>query len=255
MRRVTIDEGENGNPISTYDPGDKSDGSNMGNYVSFTVWDKKSDFSAWRKGDAFKEAHGGTSIGAFMSTMISSAMILKGAPRPAFYDALLMQSTPIDEEDLPETVDGWRNVEADGKVSLPEECFIAQNQFFVSNDNAVEFEQRWAKRESKLKDCEGFVAFSMMRRDTAGKGHGVVPMDVATEPTYLSTTIWKNRASFDAWRKGTAFKKAHGAKPPSEQGGSGSDGEKKGPPKPLWSQPPKPIFYEGTLVISKAEGA
>lgn len=32
------------------------------NYVSLTVWDEKSDFSARRKGDAFKEAHGGMSI-------------------------------------------------------------------------------------------------------------------------------------------------------------------------------------------------
>ena len=204
MHRVTIDEGTDGNPISTYDPGDKSDGSNMGNYMSLTVWDEKSDFSAWRKGDAFKEAHGGMSIGAFMSIMIFSAMILNCVPHPVFYDALLMQSTPTDEEDLPETLDGWRNVKADGKIYLQKECFIAQNQLFVSNDIAVEFEQRWAKRESKLKDCEGFVAFSMMRRDTTGKGHGVVPMDVER-----NRRICRQRLK---WRKRTEFKKARGAK-------------------------------------------
>lgn len=249
MRRVTLNE----DGSSSYDPGNKKDGSNMGNYVSFTIWDKKSDFSAWRKGDAFKEAHGGTSISAFMSTMISSALILKGPPRPAFYDGLLLQSTTPD--DIPETVDGWRNVEADGKINLPTECFVATNQFFVPSENAQEFEQRWANRESKLKECDGFVAFSMMRRDTGSKGHGVVPMDKATEPTYLSTTIWKDRASFDKWREGNAFKNAHGSKPPSEQEGSKGDGEEAKPPMPLWSQPPKPIFYEGTLVISSTDGA
>jgi heme-degrading monooxygenase HmoA len=254
MRRVELNN-EDGDGITTYSEGDKKDGSNMGNYVSFTIWDKKSHFSAWRKGDAFKEAHGGTSISAFMSTMISSAMILRGAPRPAFYDGLLFQSVLPAAEDIPETVDGWRNVEADGIVNLPVECFVATNQFFVSSDNAMAFEQRWASRESKLKECEGFVAFSMMRRDTGGKGHGVVPMDEATEPTYLSTTIWKDRASFDKWREGTAFRKAHGAKPPSEQVKGAGAGEDAKPPPPLWSQPPKPIFYEGTLVISKPEGA
>jgi hypothetical protein len=29
----------------------------------------------------------------------------------------------------------------------------------------------------------------------------------------------------------------------------------KKPPTPLWSKPPVPVFYEGTLVISSAEGA
>ncbi len=253
MRRVELnDDGTN-----VYDEGDASDGSNMGNYVSFTIWEQKSDFSAWRKGEAFKEAHGGTSISAFMSTMISSALILKGPPRPAFYDGLMVQSTTPAEGDIPTLVDGWRDVVADGKVNLPEECFIATNQFFVPDENAVAFEQRWASRESKLKECEGFVAFSMMRRDAGGKGHGVVPMDKATEPTYLSTTIWKDRASFDKWRQGNAFKKAHGgAKPPSEQAKKDDDDDDDAkPPAPLWSQPPKPVFYEGTLVISKPEGA
>jgi len=248
MRRVKLDE-ENG--TQSYDEGDKKDGSNMGNYVSFTIWEKKSDFSRWRKGDAFKEAHGGTSIGAFMSTMISSALILKGPPRPAFYDGLMLQSTVPDQ--VPETIDGWRDVEANGVDNLPTECFIACNQFYVPGENAAAFEQRWASRESKLSECDGFVAFSMLRRDTGGKGHGVVPFDENSEPSYMSTTIWKDRASFDAWRQGTAFKKAHGGKPPSEQV-KGKDGGE-GPPKPLWAKPPTPIFYEGTLVISKPEGA
>jgi heme-degrading monooxygenase HmoA len=68
MRRVKIPEGDNvSSSLPTYDGGDDKE-SRQGNYVSFTIWQKKSDFSAWRKGDAFKEAHGGTSIGAFLST-------------------------------------------------------------------------------------------------------------------------------------------------------------------------------------------
>jgi len=225
--------------------------------VSFTIWEKKSDFSAWRSGEAFKEAHGGTSITAFLSTMVNSALVLRGGPRPAFYDGLLLQS--VVPEWVPETVDGWRNVQADGINTLPTECFIACNQFYVSPENAPAFEQRWASRESKLKECEGFVAFTMLRRDGQAKGHGTVEMD-ASEPTYVSTTIWKNRACFEAWKNGSAFQEAHG------QGSKKSDTTttttttttppaSSSPPQPLWSRPPQPVFYEGVLVITSEQGA
>jgi heme-degrading monooxygenase HmoA len=86
MRRVSLDEDG-----VKYDGGDDK-ASSQGNYVSFTVWDNKKNFNSWRKGDAFKEAHGGTSIGAFVSTMVSSVRVMRGAPKPAFYDGLLVQS-------------------------------------------------------------------------------------------------------------------------------------------------------------------
>jgi len=252
MRRVTFDmEDKEGKLPVSYDGGYPKEKTNFGNYVSFTVWDKKSDFSAWRKGEAFKEAHGGTSLTAFVSTMVSSALVLKGAPRPAFYDGLLVQSTV--PENLPEIVDGWRNVEATEGATLPAECFVACNQFYVPVENAGAFEQRWAERESKLKECEGFVAFSMSRRDGQAKGHGVVEMD-ESEPTYVSTTIWESKAAFDKWRNGNAFKKAHGAKPPSDQSKEGESAPEK-PPQPLWSKPPSPVFYEAALVITSPDGA
>ena len=102
MRRVTLNP-ENGS--TTYDDGG-DDAAALENYVSFTIWQNKSDFSAWRQGDAFKEAHGGTSIGAFLTTMVRSAMVLRGAPRPAFYDGLYVLAAK--PKSLPETVDGWR---------------------------------------------------------------------------------------------------------------------------------------------------
>ena len=61
----------------------------------------------------------------------------------------------------------------------------------------IAFKLRQASRESKLKECEGFVAFSIMGNDTGSKGHGVIPVDKATEPSYLSAPIWKDRASFN----------------------------------------------------------
>ena len=252
MRRVTLDEKEG----VKYDGGKKKD--MQGNYVSLTVWQNKSNFNAWRKGDAFREAHGGTSVGAFVSTMVSSIRILKGAPKPAFYDGLLVQSEA--PESIPETVDGWRNVEfpEDGGT-LPVECFVACNQFYVPQENAVAFEQRWANRESQLKFCEGFVAFTMMRRDAKTKTHGSEEMDESAEPTYVSTTIWKDRQSFEKWRSGSNFSKVHGQKGKSESDKKDSEKKEEAPKKPagppLWSRPPTPIFYEGTLVISTKDGA
>lgn len=249
MRRVTLDD-ESG---VQYDGGEDKE-SSQGNYVSLTVWENKANFTSWRKGEAFKEAHGGTSIGAFVKTMVGSALVLRGAPKPAFYDGLLVQSEA--PEAMTETVGGWRNVEfpQDGG-KLPAECFVACNQFFVPKENAVAFEQRWKNRESKLRACEGFVSFSMMRRDVKMKSHGSAEMDENAEPTYLSTTIWKDRESFDKWRNGSNFSKSHGQK---EEAKDEKEAPKK-PPQvqgpPMWSRPPKPIFYEGTLVISTADGA
>lgn len=191
-----------------------------------------------------------------IDAVVNSALVLQGPPRPAFYDGLLMQSVP--PTDIPETVDGWRNMVelADGTNILPTECFVACNQFYVPRDNAAAFEQRWAQRESKLKECEGFVAFSMLRRDGQQQGHGTVHMN-DNEPSYVSTTIWKDRASFDKWRTGSAFSQAHGQK--NKESSSDADNKKSGPPagaaQPPWSRPPQPVFYEGTLVITRKEGA
>jgi len=239
MRRVKL----NDDGTTTYDNGHEED-RNQGNYVSFTIWKEKKDFNAWRTGDAFKEAHGGTSLTAFIGTMVNSALVLNGPPRPAFYDGLLVQGVAPDV--IPETEDGWRKIQVIENQILPTECFIACNQFFVPAENGAAFEKRWADRESKLKECDGFVSFSMLRRDGSAKGHGTVEVD-SSEPTYQSTTIWKDRASFEAWKNGAAFKAAHGQ---SKEGEAPST-----PPKPLWSKPPEPVFYEGTLVISSNEGA
>eukprot|EP00957_Ditylum_brightwellii_P012618 953668-Ditylum_brightwellii.AAC.1 len=67
----------------------------------------------------------------------------------------------------------------------------------------------------------------MLRRDISGnKGHGTVPVSDA-EPSYQSTTIWKDRASFDKWREGSAFKRAHG-----QTAGGDKPAEKPQPPAP-----------------------
>jgi heme-degrading monooxygenase HmoA len=144
-------------------------------------------------------------------------------------------------------------VEADGIRTLPTECFVACNQFYVPAENAAAFEERWANRESKLGECDGFVGFAMLRRDGQAKGHGTVEMD-PSEPTYVSTTIWKDRASFDSWKNGSAFQQAHGTKPKEDGPQNDESKAPMAPQTPLWSRPPQPVFYEGVLVISSEKG-
>mmetsp|Transcript_27835 Transcript_27835/g.42144 ORF Transcript_27835/g.42144 Transcript_27835/m.42144 type:complete len:348 (+) Transcript_27835:122-1165(+) len=250
MRRVSLEE----DGTVTYDGGDDKE-SSQGNYVSFTIWDNKPAFTAWRKGDAFKEAHGGTSLTAFVSTMVSSALVLRGPPRPVFYDGLLVQSEP--PEVVPATVNGWRtDIEfpTDGST-LPVECFVACNQFFVPSETAAAFEQRWKNRESQLRSCDGFVSFSMLRRDAKMKDRHAKSDAGTEEPTYMSTTIWKDRASFDKWRSGANFSKAHGKDNNDKKEEEEDAKPAAAAPTPQWSRPPIPVFYEGTLVISTKEGA
>lgn len=167
MRRVTLNE----DGSTSYDEGD-TDETSQENYVSFTIWNKKSDFSAWRSGDAFKEAHGGTSITAFLSTMVNSALVLRGAPRPAFFDGLHLQG--VKPATVPETVDGWRNVEHDGVTTLPTECFVAMDKFFIPpGSDSLEFEKAWTTSKSQLKGSNGFVFSSLLRRDGQAKGYVV----------------------------------------------------------------------------------
>ena len=78
-------------------------------------------------------------------------MTLSGAPKPAFCDGLLLQSSESEVDESRAVVNGWRTVESSEKLVLPAECFVACNQFFVPDENAVQFEERWANRESKLK--------------------------------------------------------------------------------------------------------
>jgi heme-degrading monooxygenase HmoA len=225
MRRV-VPQGQPGEEEFVYDEGD-SDDLAQENYVSFTVWDKKSDFSAWRKGDAFKEAHGGTSLGAFLSTMLNSAIVLRGPPRPAFYDGLLVQS--VKPSQLPETVDGWRQVEANGIDTLPAECFVELTKYYVQPDQAADLEQFWQQQQQANPSTgEGFVASSLMRRDGQAKGHGMGSMK-DSEPTYVSVSIFKNPE---------ARKLREPVRPPK-----------------LGRTDPQTVFYEGTLVISCEQGA
>mmetsp|Transcript_7667 Transcript_7667/g.16811 ORF Transcript_7667/g.16811 Transcript_7667/m.16811 type:complete len:161 (-) Transcript_7667:778-1260(-) len=150
----------------------------------------------------------------------------------------------------PATVDGWRQVDADGEGLLPAECFVACNRFCVRPEAASVFEERWASRTSSLRELDGFISFTMLRRDFGQKGHGAGGSggNSGDDYNYMSCTIWRDRAAFDGWRQSQQFGNAH-------KGGEKKE-EKSDPPSTPspWTKPPSPVFYEGVLTIFSEKG-
>lgn len=76
--------------------------------------------------------------------------------------------------------------------------FIAMNRFRIHKGCEEAFENVWKSRDSYLEEVPGFVEFRLLR--------GPEQEDVTL---YASHTMWKDRASFEAWTKSEHFRKAH----------------------------------------------
>ena len=199
LRRISIPVTQTANAEAvTINAGDMYvDEGSFGNYISLTIWETKANFDAWRTGDAFKEAHGGGGIIDFIKLLSTALFILDGAPKPAFYDALL----PVVGEKLAfESEGGWRTIAADGKSFLSPEVFVSQNRFSVVEGQEVAFEKRWGSRESRLQEVPGFVGFFLLRRDASKADDGY---------NYIATTLWKDQEAFKAWMASPQFTRAH----------------------------------------------
>jgi heme-degrading monooxygenase HmoA len=103
--------------------------------------------------------------------------------------------------------------EADNEIALAEgqlerERYIACNRFNVRDNKGAAFEERWAKRKSRLATLDGFRFFTLLKRIT-DEDSGIVEYDDEMG-NYISYTIWENKDNFNAWRQGDAFKEAHG---------------------------------------------
>ncbi|KAK3234184.1 hypothetical protein CYMTET_55552 [Cymbomonas tetramitiformis] len=218
------------------------------NYVSCTVWEDKENFTAWRTGEAFKEAHGGGTLWGFVDMLISSSQTLEGPPKPAFYDGLIPISMETNSESIPETVGGWRKVEADGKTLIPAECYVATNRFKIAEGFGTQFEQRFASRDSILEELPGFRFFSLLRRDAPQGSKGGLHSGASDEGdfNYMTLTVWEDKAAFDNWRD--TVKRA------KESEGEGGGKKPVGPPQ-MFLEPPTPAFYEGKLVLATEQGA
>lgn len=183
-------------------------------YVSFTIWETKKDFTFWRKGPAFKEAHGGGGILDFVGMVMSSFMTSKGPPKPSFWRGLLPLKSAEQRDRLVSGPGG--RPEADGEELLEPEVFVATTRFNVLDQSKTEFEQLWNEQKDKLQDTAGFRFSQLLRRDQA-------PDDNCN---YLSVTVWDDKA---------AYEQSKAILPPGD----------------MLLQPAQDILYEGKLVLER----
>lgn len=76
--------------------------------------------------------------------------------------------------------------------------FIAMNRFRIARGREEEFVEVWRQRETYLDEVPGFQQFHLLRG----------PTDEAAT-LFASHSVWDSRASFEAWTKSEAFRKAH----------------------------------------------
>ena len=76
--------------------------------------------------------------------------------------------------------------------------FIAMNRFLVAKGSEAAFEHVWMSRGTHLDKVPGFVEFHLLRGP-----------QTEDHTLYASHTVWKNRATFEAWTKSEEFRAAH----------------------------------------------
>jgi heme-degrading monooxygenase HmoA len=76
--------------------------------------------------------------------------------------------------------------------------FVAMNRFRIAPGSEEAFEEMWRTRDSQLAAVDGFMAFKLLKGPTAGD-----------HTLYVSHSMWRDRAAFDAWTKSQHFRRAH----------------------------------------------
>ncbi|MGK2877678.1 MAG: antibiotic biosynthesis monooxygenase family protein [Solirubrobacterales bacterium] len=88
--------------------------------------------------------------------------------------------------------------------------YVVFNVVDVPISGADGFEQAFARRQSSLKEVEGFAGFELLRREDADQ--------------YVVVSRWRNEDAFKAWRSGEHFAKAHsGPERPEGERPTGSE--------------------------------
>ena len=78
--------------------------------------------------------------------------------------------------------------------------FVAMNRFRIAPGQEEAFEALWRNRDSRLAGVEGFVDFKLLRGPAA-----------ADHSLYVSHSVWRDRAAFEAWSRSAPFRNAHAA--------------------------------------------
>jgi heme-degrading monooxygenase HmoA len=80
---------------------------------------------------------------------------------------------------------------------------IVANRIYVSPGHEEDFEARFRGRAHLVDQSEGFIRNEVLKPITQGA-------------PYVVMTHWRDRASFEAWTKSTAFGEAHRNLPPPD---------------------------------------
>ena len=147
-----------------------------------------------------------------------------GGGRPATYDGLFSLALPAEATGVPPPARA-----VDAAKRLPREAFVASNRFGIKPGFEKQFEDMWAGRDSSLADLEGFVNFTLLRREG----------DVDDGNTYVSYTTWKNVQAFNNWRGSDNFKRSHSGPKPAES---------------PYAKMPKVVTYKTFLTCGADEG-
>ena len=79
--------------------------------------------------------------------------------------------------------------------------FVAINRLKVPAEYGSHLEERFQVNAGGMADVAGFVSFELMRAEQGGE--------------YLVVTHWEDKGSFQAWRDGDAFSRAHSGTNPN----------------------------------------
>lgn len=79
--------------------------------------------------------------------------------------------------------------------------FVAVNRLKMPPEYGSHLEQAFQRNAAGMDGVAGFVSFDLLRAEDGGE--------------YLVVTRWQDRASFEAWREGDAFQRAHATTNPN----------------------------------------
>ena len=79
--------------------------------------------------------------------------------------------------------------------------FVAINRLTMPAEYGHHLEERFKANAGGMAGVAGFVSFDLLRSEEGGE--------------YLVVTRWQDRASFETWREGYAFSKAHSGMNPN----------------------------------------
>jgi heme-degrading monooxygenase HmoA len=99
--------------------------------------------------------------------------------------------------------------------------FVAMNRFRIAPGAEADFEEMWRSRDSQLDQVEGFLDFKLLKGPAA-----------PDHTLYVSHSMWRDRAAFEAWTRSPHFRKAHAAA---------------GDSKPLYLGPPQFEGFESVV--------